>query len=65
MSATLELGTVDETAGAAGMTHVVCDCNQDIALCGKDVSDRPFTEKEPSCNVCAAMEYDPCPRCGA
>lgn len=58
-------------AAAAGqehddLTHVVCVCNPDVALCGTDVTDSDWAtaEEETTCVVCADVVVDPCPRCG-
>lgn len=49
-----------------GLIHSVCICNEDIALCGEDVTDDPWTTYEEclpeDCIVCEMMEI--CPKCG-
>ena len=40
--------------------HLVCDCDEDYALCGEYVGDRPFTEDDVECVVCAGLEGKPC-----
>lgn len=46
--------------------HYVCDCDQDIALCGWDVTNEPWVTEEseiPTCPMCLDMLSGPCPRC--
>ena len=45
-------------------THYVCWCDEDVALCGMNVANRPYTDKEISCVVCAAMDETICSKCG-
>lgn len=49
--------------------HVVCQCDEDTALCGLDVSDIPYTvdfipEDDIVCVVCEDLAQRPCERCG-
>lgn len=46
--------------------HLVCDCNDDIALCGTDVSGEPWNhDSDPDlCVVCADLDVLDCQRCG-
>lgn len=53
------------THGDADLTHTVCDCTPDIALCGTDVTDQPWADgsDESTCVVCRDLEDLDCPRC--
>lgn len=62
--ATELLEAPSETSADHKMIHVVCDCDPDIALCGYNVKDRPYTERDAECVVCVSMEFKPCLRCG-
>lgn len=48
--------------------HLVCMCNADLALCGKDVSKREFVEgdsDEEDCVLCEIVDDEiGCPSCG-
>lgn len=54
------------TTSDSGMNHIFC-CDPDTAWCGTDVSNDsevgPDTEID--CVVCAELEDQPCPICGA
>ncbi len=68
-----------ETDKGDGLTHVVCDCQMvqaivggtPVALCGRVVDDKvspkdhQLDEGEPLCLVCADLNEQPCPKCGA
>lgn len=47
------------------LDHYVC-CDNDVALCGADVSDAEWSEDLPDlCVVCDDLDGFDCPRCGA
>ena len=48
------------------LDHVVCDCDDDTALCGADVSAHPWGAGDPvlPCVVCLGLVDLACPRCG-
>ena len=51
--------------GGDGLVHICC-CDEDLALCGKDVSGLPVTDDsdpDPLCVVCEAVMAGgmPCP----
>lgn len=46
------------------LVHVVCDCDENTALCCTDVSDHGFTEEEAGCLVCRYLDKFACERCG-
>lgn len=47
-------------------THLFCECNDDVARCGLDVSGLPYADddEEADCPLCIIANEDPCPRCG-
>ncbi|MFC8465978.1 hypothetical protein [Streptomyces sp. NPDC057250] len=51
------------------LEHAACPCNEDVALCGADVSSTPWADKDRPpvnlCVVCADLVALPCPKCGA
>lgn len=59
--------TVPGTDHGEDLDHVVC-CDDDIALCGADVSGHDWGEGtfDPTqmCVVCRELYGKPCPRCG-
>jgi hypothetical protein len=58
---TPELGDTDTDGN--GITHVVC-CNEDIALCGTDVSGQPFVGGDFPVDCVVCLDTDACPGCG-
>lgn len=56
---------VTDHAHAKSYIHMVCECNEDVALCGKDLTGRPFADGSVECVVCADLDRQPCPLCGA
>ncbi|CBG73096.1 hypothetical protein SCAB_60771 [Streptomyces scabiei 87.22] len=50
------------------LSHGVCDCDEDTALCGTDVTGVPWATKDDEsdnlCIVCVDLVELPCPRCG-
>lgn len=53
-------GTDDE------LDHIFC-CNEDLALCGADISGTEFISDDEElfpCVVCNEMQYRECPKCG-
>lgn len=48
------------------LTHSVCACDDDLALCGADVSGQPWADddEEVDCVVCQDLMGEPCARCG-
>lgn len=51
-----------------GLTHTVCWCDVDEALCGADVAGLPALDEwddEDLCVVCEDLDRLPCARCGA
>lgn len=51
------------------LDHIVCPCDEDVALCGTDTSEIPWAagELDPgeTCVVCLALADSACPQCGA
>jgi hypothetical protein len=47
------------------LVHVACDCSEEIALCGTELTFGvdEWTDDE-LCVVCKDLEPLPCPRCG-
>jgi hypothetical protein len=52
-------------------THLFCDCDPDVALCGADLAgvdevdyDEPDADECPLCVVIADVAGDVCARCG-
>lgn len=47
------------------VTHTVCDCTPDLALCGTDVTGHPWGDSsaKTTCLVCLDLEAVDCPRC--
>lgn len=69
MSAT-DLDPVETRTDSDGpdddLHHFYCPCNEDLALCGKDISEEPHLVETPSDNVCVVCEdltEYPCPHC--
>ncbi|MFD4258198.1 hypothetical protein ACFWR9_11345 [Streptomyces sp. NPDC058534] len=48
------------------LTHVVCYCDPNLALCGTDVTDSDWVDEDEdtTCVVCVDLVDQPCPRCG-
>lgn len=50
------------------ISHCVCPCSEDVALCGKNVAGHKwvldFNAQDVVCVVCADLEHSLCPRCG-
>ncbi|MFF9310137.1 hypothetical protein ACF1BS_04420 [Streptomyces sp. NPDC014748] len=48
------------------LTHAVCACNDDVALCGADVAGLSWAteEEDVDCVVCLDLAPRPCARCG-
>lgn len=53
--------TVQRTTPGESLNHIVCCHDDDLALCGVDVSGHDFTDEPTSCAVCLDLEYAPCP----
>ncbi len=55
-----------ETTDTGDLTHVVCECTPEIALCGADVSGQPWVDEgeETTCVVCRDLEDLSCTRSG-
>lgn len=54
--------------GDDSLTHVCCDCAEDVALCGADLTGLPYDERPPlehECVVCSVLDDLPCERCGS
>lgn len=61
VSAPVRISAVHDDLG-----HWYCDCDSDLSLCGRDLTDVPEDNfDEASCVVCEAMVAAPCPQCGA
>lgn len=62
----LDLDAPDFTGeDAPDLTHWVCECDLNKALCGRDVSeDDEVLDAPVDCVVCAALEDTRCPHCG-
>jgi len=43
--------------------HLVCCCNEDLALCGEDLTGHPFGHSDVPCPICHDVDTT-CPRCG-
>lgn len=57
---------VEDLCNRTDMTHLFCDCNEDVSFCGLDISALPCDEDiNEYCIVCAEMSEKPCERCGA
>lgn len=54
---------VDTDTGDVGVTHVVC-CNDDIAVCGTDVSGEPFVWVEDAVDCVVCLHTERCRLCG-
>ena len=53
---------------ADDVDHIVCDCDEDLALCGFRLpSDAPWIEEGETINCvdCLLLAMVPCARCGA
>ncbi|MFJ9114447.1 hypothetical protein ACIRJO_02740 [Streptomyces sp. NPDC102394] len=52
---------VDDT-----LTHAVCPCNDDLALCGANVAGQTWADEseDVDCVVCLDLVEQPCQRCG-
>jgi hypothetical protein len=53
-------------AGGPAITHWVCNCDPDTALCGVDVAGEDWMgdDEVPTCVVCNDLMDPDCPRCG-
>lgn len=53
--------------GGVPITHWVCECRDDIALCGADVAGEKWMDddEDVTCVVCNDLVDLDCPRCGA
>lgn len=53
------------------LSHVFCQCDPDLALCGRDITGEPKSDEvdwvpdEDTCVVCDDLTDSLCPRCGA
>lgn len=58
---------VSATATESDLSHTVCECDENAALCGLDVTEFPWDDDEdsPECVVCEDLDDQPCERCGA
>lgn len=56
---------VADAGSGDGVTHTVCDCTPDLALCGTDVTDQSWADgsAKTTCIVCLDLEVLDCPRC--
>ena len=64
MTAALLSTETGNGAGTDDLDHIVCDCDEDRALCGLDVSTSPWSDGGLDCVVCAELDDLPCERCG-
>lgn len=57
--------TFEEGGDEDNLVHVACECSDDLALCGAELTmdAGDFTDDE-VCVVCHDLEPLPCPRCG-
>jgi len=46
---------VQTAAAAADLLHTVC-CDENLALCGADVTDQPWTDTGQTCTTCDRLE---------
>lgn len=59
---------LEDTEEGNDLVHAYCDCNENISLCGLDVTDHTEVDdwpEERDCLVCWELEKLPCERCGA
>lgn len=56
--------TVD--GGGSDVSHWVCDCDPDAALCGAGVADEEWMDddEDVTCVVCNDLVDIDCPKCG-
>lgn len=57
---------IGATSGdAPDIFHMFC-CDENIAMCGTDVTDHPVTDGdgEQQCVVCVELDYGNCAKCG-
>ena len=66
-----KLATCESPASASlddnTLFHIFCECDEDLGLCGLDISDYAISDPldgDPVCVVCLDLEFVPCPRCG-
>lgn len=63
----LDTHPIPTTTDGDDIGHLVCCCNEDLAMCGADVTDEPWgADDTPECVVCRDLWPDEtdCPRCG-
>lgn len=55
-----------DTEFRESMTHVYCYCDENLALCGTDITGWQEAEddEDTECVVCLDLEDQPCERCG-
>lgn len=61
------VGDVCETGADDDIVHLYCQCDEDLGLCGLDLSDMrevPVMEDQVVCVVCADLAEMACARCG-
>lgn len=67
MSTALKEETVtSHTSNDDELHHLYCTCNEDIALCGTDISEDVYLARtlvEALCVVCEDLEWKTCSRC--
>jgi hypothetical protein len=49
------------------LVHLVCDCDEFVALCGEGLEDADWDYDEDAnlCPMCLLVEDDTCARCGS
>lgn len=66
-SSTLEKPDKTDSGGKDNLDHLYCPCDEDIALCGTDISEADDLENFPEddlCVVCYHLMGQLCKRCG-
>lgn len=53
---TLPRPTPSTTGGTPDLVHAPCCCDEDVALCGLDVSAQAYTRLPLDCIVCVALQ---------
>ena len=66
-----ELATCESPTSASlddnTLCHIFCKCDEDLGLCGLDISDCVISDPlgdDTVCVVCLDLEFAPCHRCG-
>ena len=69
MTAELTLPNPVSTTSGSGIDHYVCGCDEDTALCGKDLTNGIWVDDDDDsaadCIVCFDLSQIACQGCGA